>query len=74
MDNGPEMTSDLFVSWAQDHRIELHFIQPGKPNQNEYVEPFNKSVRTEVLNARLFDSLELAMEVLEDWREDYNGI
>ena len=74
MDNGPEMTSDLFVSWAQEHGIELRFIQPGKPNQNAYVERFNKSVRTEVLNAWLFHSLEHAQEVIEDWREDYNGI
>ena len=74
MDNGPEMTSDLFVSWAQEHGIELRFIQPGKPNQNAYVERFNKSVRTEVLNAWLFHSLEQAQEVIEDWREDYNGI
>ena len=74
MDNGPEMTSDLFVSWAEEHGIELRFIQPGKPNQNAYVERFNKSVRTEVLNAWLFHSLEHAQEVIEDWREDYNGI
>ena len=74
MDNGPEMTADLFVSWAQEHGIELRFIQPGKPNQNAYVERFNKSVRTEVLNAWLFHSLEHAQEVIEDWREDYNGI
>jgi putative transposase len=51
MDNGPEMTSDLFVSWAQEHGIELRLIQRGKPNQNAYVERFNKGVRTEVLNA-----------------------
>ena len=74
MDNGPEMTSDLFVRWAQEQGIELRFIQPGKPNQNAYVERFNKSLRTEVLNAWLFHSLEQAQEVIEDWREDYNGI
>ena len=74
MDNGPEMTSDLFVTWAKELGIELRYIQPGKPNQNAYVERFNKSVRTEVLNAWLFNSLEHAQEVIEDWREDYNGI
>jgi putative transposase len=56
----------LFVSWAQEHGIELRFIQPGKPNQNAYVERFNKSVRTEVLNAWLFQSLEQAQEVIKD--------
>jgi putative transposase len=73
MDNGPEMTSDLLVSWSQEQGIEHHFIQPGKPNQNAYVERFNKSVRTEVLNAWLFHSLGQTQEVIEDWREDYNG-
>ena len=43
MDNGPEMSSDLFVSWAQEHCVELRFIQPGKPNQNLYEERFNKT-------------------------------
>jgi putative transposase len=60
MDNGPEMIPDLFVSWAYEHGIELNIIQPDKPNQNAYVEYFNKSMRTEVLNAWLYHSLEQA--------------
>ena len=48
VENGPVMIPDLFVSWAQEHWIELLFIQPGKPNQNAYLERFNKSVRTKV--------------------------
>ncbi len=51
MDNGPEMTSAKFVSWGEQHGIELRYIQPGKPNQNAFVERFNRSVRQEVLNA-----------------------
>ena len=74
MDNGPEMTSDLLVSWSQEQGIEHHFIQPGKPNQNAYVERFNKSLRTEVLNAWLFHSLEQEQEVIQDWRQYYSGI
>jgi putative transposase len=57
MDNGPEMTSAKFVSWAEQHGIELRYTQPGKPKQNAFVEQFNRSVRQEVLNAWLFDSL-----------------
>jgi putative transposase len=74
MNNGPEMSSDSIVSWAEEHGIELSFFQPGKPNQNAYVERFNKIVRNEVLNAWLFHSLVQAQEVMEDWREDYSGI
>jgi putative transposase len=65
MDNGPEMTSAKFVSWAEQQGIELRYIQPGKPSQNAFVERFNKSVRQEVLNAWLFDSLAPAYQILE---------
>ena len=71
---GPEMTSDLFVCWAEERNIQFRYIKLGKPNQNSYVERFNKSVKAEVLNAWMFHSLEQAHEVTEDWREDYNGI
>jgi putative transposase len=74
MDNGTKMNSELFVSWAQEHGVELRFIQLGNPNQNAYVEHFNKSVRKEVLNALLFHSLDYAQEDIEDLRKDYNGI
>jgi putative transposase len=74
MDNGPEMTSAKFVSWAERHGIELRYIQPGKPNQNAFVERFNRSVRQEVLNAWLFDSLAQAQQILEGWRIEYNTV
>ncbi len=74
MDNGPEMTSAKFVSWAEQHGIELRYIQPVKPNQNAFVERFNRSVRAEVLNAWLFDSLALAQQILEGWRIEYNTV
>jgi putative transposase len=74
MDNGPEMTSAKFVSWAEGQGIELRYIQLGKPNQNAFVERLNRSVRDEVLNAWLFASLEQAQRILEDWRVDYNEL
>lgn len=52
LDNWPEMTLDVFVEWAKEDRLRLSFIQPGKPNQNAFIERFNKSFRYEVLNSR----------------------
>jgi putative transposase len=72
MDNGPEMTSERFVEWAKSKGIELRYIQPGKPNQNAFIERFNKSFRAEVLDAYLFNSLSEAQEVAEHWMMDYN--
>lgn len=74
MDNGPEMTSAKFMSWAEQHGIELGYIQPGKPNQNAFIERFNRSVRHEVLDAWLFDSLSQAQQILEGWRVEYNTV
>lgn len=60
------------LSWAELQRIELHYIQPGKSNQGAFVEPFYRSVRQEVPNAWLFDSLAQAQQILEGWRIGYN--
>lgn len=57
---GPEMTSEKFIEWAKEQGIVLMFIQPGKPNQNAFVERFNRSFRDEVLNANLFSSVDQA--------------
>ena len=51
LDNGPELTADAFVDWAEEHGVKLLFIQPGKPNQNAFIERFNRSFRQEVLDA-----------------------
>ncbi len=72
MDNGPEMPLAKFVSWAEQHGIELRYTQPGKPNQNAFVERVNHSGRQEVLSAWLFDSLAQAQQILEGWRIEYN--
>lgn len=72
LDNGPEMTAESFTSWAEQRGVKLWFIQPGKPNQNAYIERFNKSFRDEVLDANLFNSLSEAQDAADQWVTDYN--
>ncbi len=57
---------------SKEQGIILMFIQLGKPNQNAFVERFNRSFRDEVLNANLFNSVDQAQEVADDWVQDYN--
>jgi putative transposase len=57
LDNGNELRSAIFMEWCMEKGIELKFIQPGKPQQNAFVERFNKTYRYEVLDAYLFDNL-----------------
>jgi len=73
-DNGTEFTSGAFLSWAEKRGIELRFIQPGKPNQNAFVESFNGKFRLEFLNAHWFTTLEDARREIEAWRVDYNDV
>lgn len=72
MDNGPEFTSRAFLGWAQYRQIQLDFIQPGKPNQNAFVESFNGKFRDECLNMNWFYNLNEAKQIIREWREDYN--
>ncbi len=72
LDNGPELASEFFTGWAQEHGIKLRSIQPGKPNQNAFIERFNKGFRDEVLDAHLFNTLSESQEDAEIWLEDYN--
>ena len=74
LDNGSELRSAVFMGWCEEKGIELQFIQPGKPQQNAFIERFNRSVRQEVLNAWLFDSLAQAQQILESWRIEYNTV
>jgi putative transposase len=72
MDNGPELTADKFTDWAKEQGISLLFIQPGKPNQNAFVERFNRSFREEVLNAWLFNAISEVQAAADEWVTDYN--
>lgn len=72
VDNGPELISAALNSWCKDHQITLVFIQPGKPTQNSYVERCNGSIRRELLNAYLFQTIAEVRYQAEQWRQDYN--
>jgi putative transposase len=72
LDNGSELTSIAFTEWCERHGIEPRFIQPGKPDQNAFIERFNKTYREEVLNAYVFESVEQVREITEIWLHEYN--
>lgn len=71
-DNGPEFISQNLDIWAYQNKVELKFIQPGKPTQNAYIESFNGKFRDECLNQHWFLNLEEARYEIELWRKDYN--
>jgi len=72
-DNGTELTSVAVLRWALD-RVEWHYIQPGKPVQNAFIESFNGRLRDECLNEQVFVNLAEAREIIEAWRHDYNHV
>ena len=71
---GTELTSSAILRWSQERRVEWHYIAPGKPMQNGFVESFNGRLRDECLNETLFTSLAHARFVLDAWRHDYNHV
>lgn len=73
-DNGTELTSMAMLRWSQDTRVEWHYIAPGKPTQNAFIESFNGRLRDELLNETLFTSLAHAREALAIWKDDYNTV
>lgn len=71
-DNGTEFTSNAVLGWAAQAKIDLHFIEPGKPTQNASVESFNGRFRDELLNEHCFPTIFHARAAIETWRLDYN--
>jgi putative transposase len=71
-DNGTEFTSNAILGWAKDHGINWHYIAPGRPMQNGYIESFNGRMRDELLNESLFIDLDQARQLIGTWVADYN--
>ena len=69
---GTELTSNAMLKWQEDRQVEWHYIAPGKPMQNGFIESFNGSFRDELLNETLFSTLAEAREKIGAWKEDYN--
>jgi len=73
-DNGTEFTSRAVLLWAQQNRIEWHYITPGKPRENGFTESLNGRIRDECLNEHVFESLAHARRLIGAWLYDYNNI
>jgi putative transposase len=73
-DNGTELTGNAILTWTAEAKVEWHYIAPGKPMQNAFVESFNGRLREEFLNETLFTSLGQVRASLEEWRRDYNEV
>jgi putative transposase len=71
-DNGKEFCGKDMLIWAHEEKVDLRLIEPGKPNQNAYIESFNGRLRDECLNEHLFINLDHARQIIERWRREYN--
>lgn len=72
VDNGPEFTSRDFELWARDQKIDIQYIQPGRPMQNGFIERFNGSYRREILDAYVFFELHEVRKLTAEWIDEYN--
>lgn len=72
VDNGTEFNSNFFRNWAKQHNVMIHYIQPGKPAQNGFIERFNRTFREDVLDMNWFNSLQEAKSIAQDWLKTYN--
>lgn len=72
VDNGPEFSGRALDEWAYRKNIRLHFIRPGKPVENAYIESFNGRLRDECLNGHWFTSVDHARSIIDEWKIDYN--
>ena len=66
-DNGTEFTSKAILKWANDNKVEWHYIDPGKPQQNAYVERYNRTVRHEWLDLYIFETIEEVQQIATEW-------
>ncbi len=73
VDNGAEFSGNELDQWSHQNNLKLHFIRPGKPVENAYIESFNGRLRDECLNTNQFYSIEDANEIIQKFREDYNN-
>ena len=73
-DNGPEFIADHLQEWANDKKIDIWFIQPGKPSQNGLMERLNGTLRTECLNLQWFKNLDQLNEAIQEWWHTYNEL
>lgn len=71
-DNGKEFCSRAMLTWAHVRGVQLFLIEPGKPNQNAYIESFNGRFRDECLNENWFANLQQAKVIIDTWRREYN--
>jgi putative transposase len=71
-DNGPEFLGEAFISWSKQAGMAIQYIQPGKPNQNAFIERFNRTLRDELLDAHLFTRLDDVREAAYWWMLEYN--
>jgi transposase InsO family protein len=71
-DHGTELTSNAILAWCAEHRIDWHYIAPGRPTQNAFIESFNGRMRDELLNESLFFGLDHARRAIGAWVNDYN--
>lgn len=74
VDNGPELISHALQHWCRQAGVHLHWIEPGKPTQNAYIERFNGSFRRELLDQYLFPSLRHVRQHCQQWQHDYNHL
>ena len=72
-DNGTELTSHAILRWQEERGVQWHYIAPGKPQQNAFVESLNGRFRDECLNEHVFRGLPMARRIIEAWRIDYNA-
>ena len=71
-DTGPEFLAERFISWCAERGIELRYIQPGESDQRAFIEHYNGTDRTEVLNANVFESVDQVREITAEWLQSYN--